>query len=112
MFGRSRLFIFLLMIRRPPRSKLADTLVPYTALFRSLLMADQDVPQAGTVKRVVERHDRATRIAEQRVHALGGQRLHEPASAGHRRRRSEEHTSEHQSLMRTSYAVLCLKKQK
>src|SRR3546814_16817858 len=83
-------FFFFLMIRRPPRSTRTDTLFPYTTLFRSAAAA----PLAGTA----------------------GTGLHGRASA--RRavvgaaRRSEEHTSELQSLMLISYAVFCLKKQK
>src|SRR3546814_10777541 len=76
------------MIRRPPRSTRTDTLFPYTTLFRS------------------HRPDRAAREAALR-HRPAGPRL----SVGIRRRaRSEEHTSELQSLMRISYAVFCLKK--
>src|SRR3546814_7505822 len=76
---------FLLMIRRPPRSTRTDTLFPYTTLFRSLV--------CRTARRTVQRR-------------LGQFRR--------RRRpdRSEEHTSELQSLMRISYAVFCLKKKK
>src|SRR3546814_16248281 len=91
--------VFLLMIRRPPRSTRTDTRFPYTTLFRSgaRLRAD-DADAAG---------DRAD----------GGDALHrfrcgdralrrgDDASA-----RSEEHTSELQSLMRISYAVFCLTK--
>src|SRR3546814_13137157 len=81
-----RLFVFL-MIRRPPRSTRTDTLFPYTTLFRSPLR-DPLLQLAGP--------DRVD--AEDELHS-------------YRRARSEEHTSELQSLMRTSYAVLCLKKQ-
>src|SRR3546814_1709995 len=89
------------MLRRPPRSTLTDTLFPYTTLFRSdhAAVAGQHHP--------VE--------AEARPHLLdlGQQRLGIPRIAfEHRDRRSEEHTSELQSLMRTSYAVFCLKKKK
>src|SRR3546814_2210644 len=72
------------MIRRPPRSTRTDTLFPYTTLFRSLGQA------VGPRQRELDGA----------VHAL------------RRRRRSEEHTSELQSLMRISYAVFCLKKKK
>src|SRR3546814_14242551 len=86
---------FFLMIRRPPRSTLTDTLFPYTTLFRS-----------GTGSRARGRSRRA-RHAQRR-------RQIEPAvverpPGDHR---SEEHTSELQSLMRISYAVFCLKKKK
>src|SRR3546814_5307233 len=96
------------MIRRPPRSTRTDTLFPYTTLFRSFLallivMMREDI-----------RHQRrATRARRQAVteqqRAMG--LLREFARAG-RGWRSEEHTSELQSLMRNSYAVFCLKKKK
>src|SRR3546814_17968967 len=82
---------FFLMIRRPPRSTRTDTLFPYTTLFRSL----------DTEDGVVEL-DVAGRC---RVEGLNLD-LHLSAL------RSEEHTSELQSLMRISYAVFCLKKKK
>src|SRR3546814_1651985 len=74
---------FFLMIRRPPRSTRTDTLFPYTTLFRS-------IDQPGR----------------------RGHHAHPFECAGIRagQKRSEEHTSELQSLMRTSYAVFCLKK--
>src|SRR3546814_6373164 len=90
------------MIRRPPRSTRTDTLFPYTTLFRS---------QARLVDRRLLSEEQ-TRRPERHVHS----HLH---SARHNRRalqlqlllrRSEEHTSELQSLMRSSYAVFCLKK--
>src|SRR3546814_3068867 len=84
------------MIRRPPRSTLTDTLFPYTTLFRSLAIS----------------RDRSAR----RVHLRGGdgRRVRTAVAALRRgtRDRSEEHTSELQSLMRISYAVFCLKKKK
>src|SRR3546814_5715257 len=76
------------MIRRPPRSTRTDTLFPYTTLFRSL-------GEALAVDWLIE-HAR-------RVDPATAERREE----GHRR--SEEHTSELQSLMRISYAVFCLK---
>src|SRR3546814_6243750 len=82
------------MIRRPPRSTRTDTLFPYTTLFRS---ADGD--RAGRLRFVEPRRGVAPQGAE------GGRR----AGDGDR---SEEHTSELQSLMRISYAVFCLKKKK
>src|SRR3546814_8711872 len=74
-------FFFFLMIRRPPRSTRTDTLFPYTTLFRS---------RGGWRK---WRHDL---VAAGKTTVARG--------------RSEEHTSELQSLMRISYAVFCLKK--
>src|SRR3546814_19932269 len=84
---------FFLMIRRPPRSTRTDTLFPYTTLFRS---AAPDIGDAGRAKATGE-----VRLDERGI---------EVASVAWRR--SEEHTSELQSLMRISYAVFCLKKKK
>src|SRR3546814_3646374 len=81
------------MIRRPPRSTRTDTLFPYTTLFRS---------SAGTGR--ARRGDRH-RKAPARAPACRRRDLRAPG-------RSEEHTSELQSLMRISYAVFCLKKKK
>src|SRR3546814_4483993 len=95
------------MIRRPPRSTRTDTLFPYTTLFRSrqatesrdLGFARPAVRHAGIQpfhsRRAEKRH-------RQRFTPLWPKRLG----------RSEEHTSELQSLMRISYAVFCLKKKK
>src|SRR3546814_7281564 len=99
-----RVDVFCLMIRRPPRSTRTDTLVPYTTLFRSMTVrGDLGLPaDAG---------------AELRQSSLLGEKfveLHPPAAepaTGTLADRSEEHTSELQSLMRISYAVFCLKKQ-
>src|SRR3546814_5557686 len=80
------------MIRRPPRSTRTDTLFPYTTLFRS-----------------------GHRAGDHRRHAAGGGRAVRAGAQPARHRpdpRSEEHTSELQSLMRSSYAVFCLKKKK
>src|SRR3546814_5187863 len=86
------------MIRRPPRSTRTDTLFPYTTLFRSRLL--RYVPRVPRVR--FHRH-RVLHVADQ--HQRGHRR--ERVNLG---RRSEEHTSELQSLMRISYAVFCLKK--
>src|SRR3546814_5165722 len=77
------------MRRRPPISTRTDTLFPYTTLFRSGTRACDALP---------------LRCLLSPVHIAPGDRRH--------RRRSEEHTSELQSLMRISYAVFCLKKKK
>src|SRR3546814_1476356 len=95
-------YIFFLMIPLPPRSTRTDTLFPYTTLFRSLHLL-----RAGGRRRLRRARGRRTigllRVA---VGADGG-----GAGGGrHRHLRSEEHTSELQSLMRNSYAVFCLKK--
>src|SRR3546814_958007 len=99
------MIFFFLMIRRPPRSTRTDTLFPYTTLFRSLPVAEH-APGARTPTRI---------IAHAPTPAQPGCRLgafsRVPRHPGrHRHRRSEEHTSELQSLMRISYAVFCLKK--
>src|SRR3546814_4875293 len=86
------------MIRRPPRSTRTDTLFPYTTLFRSLGAHRGSGPQGAghhPVSHVPGHH----RIAPA-----------QHAAAAHHLSRSEEHTSELQSLMRISYAVFCLKK--
>src|SRR3546814_7304909 len=107
------------MIRRPPRSTRTDTLFPYTTLFRSGIGA----AGAGGVGRSAA-GDRAVRGAGQRqvdagggIAAKAGKRRGSRRCPFHRRSvsdagRSEEHTSELQSLMRISYAVFCLKKKK
>src|SRR3546814_3958342 len=106
------MFFFFLMIRRPPRSTRTDTLFPYTTLFRSrrnegghvadmldhLHRGDQIEPGAF----ITQGPDLARAIVDLQTH-FGG------VAPGDR---SEEHTSELQSLMRISYAVFCLKKKK
>src|SRR3546814_4438893 len=90
-------FFFFLMIRRPPRSTRTDTLFPYTTLFRSRLrhvgrsFGPWIVPAPSSPGRT------RMKLRHARMLALC---------------RSEEHTSELQSLMRISYAVFCLKKKK
>src|SRR3546814_16167765 len=82
-------FVFFLMIRRPPRSTRTDTLFPYTTLFRSY-----ELPAFKTL-------------------ALFSMNKKARFPAKHQKPgRSEEHTSELQSLMRISYAVFCLKTKK
>src|SRR3546814_7313410 len=107
------------MIRRPPRSTRTDTLFPYTTLCRSATV----VPSAPLVTtfaarwsaRELEDHlvaaEALARIAREAV----GEAVREiglSETALQARVRSEEHTSELQSLMRISYAVFCLKKKK
>src|SRR3546814_13947835 len=75
------LFFFFLMIRRPPRSTRTDTLFPYTTLFRSYHWPGNVRELENLVRRLAVLYSQ----------------------------RSEEHTSELQSLMRISYAVFCLK---
>src|SRR3546814_1076869 len=106
------MLFFFLMIRRPPRSTRTDTLFPYTTLFRS-----PDVPRrnlgGGAPPGILGRQRAragAPVVRRPGDHALVGRPL---AQRGLRHLdRSEEHTSELQSLMRISYAVFCLKKKK
>src|SRR3546814_12847279 len=110
------------MIRRPPRSTRTDTLFPYTTLFRS-----------GPARRASGRHERPAGQGHPRQLGPADRCGERPGRCGEENRRgssrglkipplplrervkvdvyrSEEHTSELQSLMRTSYAVFCLKK--
>src|SRR3546814_5603105 len=92
------------MIRRPPRSTRTDTLFPYTTLFRS-----------GYGRRGGQRSSRSKKRSQDsspsRASSVGAFILPRPKrSRARRSSRSEEHTSELQSLMRISYAVFCLKK--
>src|SRR3546814_4074540 len=117
------------MIRRPPRSTRTDTLFPYTTLFRS---GHKRVDHGEARDHQVGRADRVRRLHEVRSHRHGcqqrddaqeGEPLEVAAldAADHDLREgrdetvddsSEEHTSELQSLMRSSYAVFCLKSKK
>src|SRR3546814_4435071 len=103
------------MIRRPPRSTRTDTLFPYTTLFRS------SVARCSRPRRRPAATPRSDRRRSPRP--TGNRRGKRSASffvlgflvrrrVGRRGERSEEHTSELQSLMRISYAVFCLKKKK
>src|SRR3546814_8712126 len=101
-------FVFFLMIRRPPRSTRTDTLFPYTTLFRS--RRDFGVRTLAPGLRLGCRRSRPRGLpGRDRVSISFCRRS--PSTAG-RPFRSEEHTSELQSLMRISYAVFCLKKKK
>src|SRR3546814_1928183 len=91
------------MIRRPPRSTRTDTLFPYTTLFRSAgirvcMITGDHARTATAIAKSVSILPQTSEMSNELV--MNG-------SA-----RSEEHTSELQSLMRTSYAVFCLKKKK
>src|SRR3546814_4254603 len=90
------------MIRRPPRSTRTDTLFPYTTLFRSLpgRVGRHGDAAIGAADKIDALFLEGRHVGEQRMALLHGDR------------RSEEHTSELQSLMRNSYAVFCLKKKK
>src|SRR3546814_5285709 len=95
------LFFFFLMIRRPPRSTRTDTLFPYTTLFRSL-------GQRAGSHRAVSGCAGSGVVTRLRQSAVAGSKKQSASGPT----RSEEHTSELQSLMRISYAVFCLKKKK
>src|SRR3546814_3800984 len=105
------------MYRRPPRSTRNDTLFPYTTLFRSPAQSQR----RGRHQRAAA--DEAGDVTVRRPGVEAGRRVplqdapavHHPDVVGHGEGlalRSEEHTSELQSLMRISYAVCCLKKKK
>src|SRR3546814_2967503 len=97
------------MIRRPPRSTRTDTLFPYTTLFRSVVGDPQaDVVPALQARQVL--HRLAPRAHVQRFHVDSALTVHHLDRVGDQR--SEEHTSELQSLMRISYDVFCLTKKK
>src|SRR3546814_4603020 len=103
------------MLRRPPRSTRTDTLFPYTTLFRS--GAQPLRPGAGLLRRRTPAHRTAAdadpgRRARQRLRPSAGRLPMKPIALSALAGRSEEHTSELQSLMRISYAVFCLKKKK
>src|SRR3546814_15578358 len=85
------ILIFFLIIRRPPRSTRTDTLFPYTTLFRSVYAEEGPVRETTVAGFWIDPHE----VTNRQFAA-----------------RSEEHTSELQSLMRLSYAVFCLKKKR
>src|SRR3546814_2594159 len=102
------------MIRRPPRSTRTDTLFPYTTLFRSpsssTSFAAATAQKLYRTGRMDEWSRHSARTNEQ--HMRGNPKKNGLHMAGRFHGRSEEHTSELQSLMRISYAVFCLKKKK
>src|SRR3546814_4521946 len=110
------------MIRRQPRSTRTDTRFPYTTLFRSGRKAAsgrgprgrlQDPRQRARVRRRAAHVDHpADRLLDAESGAAREVQAHERRRRVRGRARSEEHTSELQSLMRISYAVFCLKKNK
>src|SRR3546814_2318020 len=107
------------MIRRPPRSTRTDTLFPYTTLFRSRRVANHEAPERAAVADALQvRGHRAEHPPVEHQHQQRADARQQPACEGAEAdadvvgdvQRSEEHTSELQSLMRISYAVFCLKK--
>src|SRR3546814_8070387 len=106
------------MIRRPPRSTRTDTLLPDTTLFRSLSANSQRIVTAcvrnvmcwdrsRTWQGLTAHDSHEARSTRREARSTARHTTHDPARP---RTRSEEHTSELQSLMRISYAVFCLKK--
>src|SRR3546814_16278126 len=113
-------YFFFLMIRRPPKLTRTDTLFPYTTLFRSIDILQVEKRIRGRVKKQMEKSQRDYYLNEQ-VKAIQKElgegeegadieELEKKITAA--QLRSEEHTSELQSLMRISYAVYCLKNKK
>src|SRR3546814_19809065 len=113
------------MSRRPPGSTRTYTLLPYTTLIRSQRVAQplpgqmphgitglgQRIERGTGAKRSLEQHQKEICLARDRAQPVVAQRL-DRADKSRQFARSEEHTSELQSLMRISYAVFCLKKKK
>src|SRR3546814_9267517 len=103
----ARVVVVFVMIRRPPRSTRTDTLFPYTPLLRS--------PRRSHGRANHENRNLPSMLAS--FSSQNGESHSQPSGNPLQRfnlrakRRSEEHTSELQSLMRTSYAVFCLNKQ-
>src|SRR3546814_3709360 len=108
------------MIRRPPRSTRTDTRFPYTTLFRSAGRQQVGLLEVGEIRILIPFLRREAAVAGVGCHCSGRRRRallahHRGPELGllgdiARLQRSEEHTSELQSLMRISYAVFCLKK--
>src|SRR3546814_7725966 len=103
----------LLMIRRPPRSTRTDTLFPYTSLFLSGIDIGLERLEPRFLEPGID-HLGALQVLRDRDHghALAALRRERVERRHFGDARSEEHTSELQSLMRISYAVFCLKKKK
>src|SRR3546814_4677274 len=100
------------MLRRPPRSTRTDTLFPYTTLFRSEGFRKPRSPHG--LRRLLRSapNPMARGLTDDKVSARPMPRVHPSSKRIKYSKRSEEHTSELQSLMRISYAVFCLKKKK
>src|SRR3546814_15625065 len=110
--------LFFLMIRRPPRSTRTDTLFPYTTLFRSLVngpsgvlnLACSPALSRGLVAKAITRFVRQYPNIQVNYCLTLLNSMAQDVLSNKVDLRSEEHTSELQSLMRISYAVFCLKK--
>src|SRR3546814_5629934 len=104
--------LFFLIIQRPPRATLTDTLLPYTTLFRS--RGEAPVPGLSLGRGIDPKHPAprleplcpGLRSGRHQRHRVAGRRIVARLALNSR---SEEHKSELQSLMRISYAVFCLK---
>src|SRR3546814_10173769 len=99
--------VFFLMIRRPPRSTRTDTLFPYTTLFRSVPGPLVETVAVVAPLLAAAGHDLLPEVLAGRARVAV---QHDGDTVPYAATRSEEHTSELQSLMRISYAVFCLKK--
>src|SRR3546814_12245203 len=110
------MYVYYLIVRRPPRSILTDTLFPYTTLFRSACQTVRRPP--AFYAHMMEGETAAMRDTPEDVRKLLGnyEGLRSPdllpQADARALQRSEEHTSELQSLMRISYAVFCLNNKK
>src|SRR3546814_6117442 len=109
------------MRRRPPRSTRTDTLFPYTTLFRSkagVKTVAKEALEQGVKTAATEVVEQGTKAVVSQVAKKGARQVARSVFRGFVKNapkdaaRSEEHTSELQSLMRISYAVFCLKKKK
>src|SRR3546814_2769646 len=113
------MFIFFLMRRRPPRSTRTDTLFPYTTLFRSdfatqiyelALLRELVGVGRELVENALDTSEDVDPLSQIEAAEVALYRVSEGEGEGGSVKRSEEHTSELQSLMRISYAVFCLTK--
>src|SRR3546814_6116485 len=107
------MFFFCLLYQRPPRSTRTDTLFPYTTLFLSFFI--EPFGHVRSIQRIARCPEQRAGFVEGQAHdgavaALDGADEARGAALDRIAARSEEHTSELQSLMRISYAVFCLKK--
>src|SRR3546814_6857106 len=95
------------MIRRPPRSTRTDTLFPYTTLFRSQVEREEWLRRPRLVEALA-----LDTFVDDLLRKVQREVVERQGSQNDQQDRSEEHTSELQSLMRISYAVICLKTKK
>src|SRR3546814_5885282 len=109
-------FFFFLMIRLPPRSTLTDTLFPYTTLFRSVkvepVAGNAPNPDLAIFETIAPADSASWFLNQFRCRPKAYCNPQVDAFLDQARKRSEEHTTELQPLMRISYAVFCLNKKK